>query len=448
MPETARERALDAFYQDPERVIKLFLTSYAYDKGVYWYAAGAITIFGNVLTLQCCRNEQKINETPILVELFLKFLEENSVFGPAEKGAKRGIAQAQKIVELAKQEMPHTTKMARMFPDNWGKACGLIWGQRLEGGWVFGRLPDEPQPRANEPAAEPIVEPTATEDPPEEPTLFQPTEAELLVDAIEPPSINGVQTKLSIQSGWGNQGGWGEDTGDSAGAWGEEAEEATGLTWNEDEFMHSPEEDPAVTWGDIGPSGKEQLEALIGPNNLPETYVTLRVEASSRIVGAVTEPTPNPNPAASGGTTSFSDIAQQRLARLTLLPHPDSRTAPVTGACVNQPVMLNPPIDEAKFGWVGQHDPLTDNITLLVHADEASLDILRVGAGMIVTAIFVQVAELPVAKEEDPPEAQPADGEPPKKKKKKKGKKDATSGGRSWWFLYQIAQVYPTFLVE
>jgi hypothetical protein len=40
-PETAKERAMEAFYQDPERVIKLFLTSYAYDKGVYWYVVSS-----------------------------------------------------------------------------------------------------------------------------------------------------------------------------------------------------------------------------------------------------------------------------------------------------------------------------------------------------------------------------------------------------------------------
>lgn len=342
--------------------------------------------------------------------------------------------------------------MARMFPDNWGKACGLIWGQRLEGGWVFGHSPDDPLPTAGQPTNDlstgpfsgPAAETAATDISPDAPNLFEPTEAELLVDAIEPPSINGVQTEFS-NTNWGNSGGWGNDSGDPVERWGDEED---GSAWNPDEFMGQPEEDPAVTWGSIGPSGKEQLEALIGPNNLPETYVTLRVEASSRIVGTVIEPTPNPNPAASDSVPSFGDIAQQRLARLTMLPHPSSKAAPVTGACVNQPVMLSPPIDESKFGWVGQHDPLADSITLLIHADEPALDILRVGAGMVVTAIFVQVAELPVAKEEDPVEAQPTDGEPPKKKKKKKGKKDATAGGRSWWFLYQIAQVYPTFLVE
>ncbi|KAG8707997.1 hypothetical protein FRC08_000165 [Ceratobasidium sp. 394] len=438
VPETARERALDAFHQDPERVVKLFLTSYAYDKGVYW-------------------NEHKIRDTPILVEVFLNFLENNEVFTSAEKGTRHGIARAKKVVQLAKQEMPHTTKLARLFPDAWGKACGLIWGQRIEGGWIFGRLPEETRV---EDAAPMDVDTKPDPSNPDDPSALKPlvpTEAELLADAIEPPSINGHQTEWSNTGGWGAADGWGPGIGDSGETWekadGEEPAWGQGVgesTWNVEEFMAPPEEDPAIIWGNIGPSGKEQLEAIIGPNNLPDTYVTLRVEASSRIIDAVVEPTPNPNPPPAGTTPTFGDIAQQRLARLTLLPSPQSQHAPMSGACVNKPVMLSPPVDDAKFGWVGPHDPLSDNITVLIQPDEVFLEALRFGKGMVVSGTFVQVAELPAAaKDEDAPEAsQPTEGEPPKKKKKKKGKKDPTAGGRSWWFFYQIGQVYPTFLTE
>ncbi|QRV86539.1 hypothetical protein RhiJN_14557 [Ceratobasidium sp. AG-Ba] len=435
IPETARERALDAFYQDPERMIKLFLTSYSYDKGVYW-------------------NELKIRDTPILVETFLNFLEANDVFSPTEKGTKHGIARAKKIVELAKQEMPHTTKVARLFPEPWGKACGEIWGQRIGGGWNFGRLPEEPTvvPTSMDIDAQPTP-PGA--DNPGLPEVLVPTEAELLADKVEPPSINGHQTEWSASDGWGNTDGWGAGASDSADTWAPEDETQPTWgggesTWNVEEFMAPPEEDPATIWGNTGPSAREQIEAIIGPNNLQDIYVTLRVEASSRIIGAVTEPTPNPNPPPTGTALSFGDIAAQRLARLTLMPSPESKNAPVAGGCINKPIMLSPPVDETKFGWVGQHDPLTDNITVLVQPDEALLEALRFGAGMVISGTFIQVAEFPNAvKDEEPPEAsQIVDGEPPKKKKKKKGKKDPTSGGRSWWFLYQMGQVYPTFLTE
>jgi hypothetical protein len=398
------------------------------------------------------RNEAKIRDTPILVEAFLNFLETNNVFGPTEKSTKYGLAKSKKVAQLAKQEMPHTTILARSFPDSWGKACGMIWGQRIEGGWVFGRLPEEFKFIPVE-----LMDVDASPDTPnpDAPQLFIPTAADLLVDGIEPPSINGHQTEWSNAGGWGTTDGWGAGAGDPTETWEQEEGESTWKeegesTWNSEEFKAPPEEDPAITWGNTGPSGREQLEAIIGPNNLPETYVTLRVEASSRIIGTIVEPTPNPNPPAAGTTPTFGDIAQQRLARLTLNPSPQSSTAPMSGACVNKPVMLNPPVDEAKFGWVGQHDPLSDSITVLIQPDEPFLEALRAGAGMVLSGTFVQVAELPVAaKDENAPEAtELVEGEPPKKKKKKKGKKDPTAGGRSWWFLYQIGQVYPTFLTE
>ncbi|KAG8775763.1 hypothetical protein FRC12_001283 [Ceratobasidium sp. 428] len=438
VPETARERALDAFHQDPERVIKLFLTSYAYDKGVYW-------------------NELKIRDTPILVETFINFLENNNVFTSVERSTKHGITRAKKVVQLAKQEMPHTTKLARLFPEPWGKACGEIWGQRLDVGWVFGRLPEKLKASDNPPMdVDAALDPPNPEDP-DAPKMFKPTEAELLVDGIEPPSVNGYQTELTDAGGWGATDGWGPGAGGSGETWGhgdgEETAWGQGVgesTWNVEEFMAPPEEDPAEIWGNIGPPAGEQIEAIIGPNNLQEAYVTLRVEASSRIIGTVTEPVPNANPPPEGTAPTFGDIAQQKLARLTLLPSLQSQNAPMSGACVNKPVMLNPPIDNDKFGWVGPHDPLTDSITVLVKPDEVFLEALRFGAGMVLSGTFIQVAELPIAaKDEDPAEtAQLAEGEPPKKKKKKKGKKDPTAGGRSWWFLYQIGQIYPTFLTE
>lgn len=425
VPETARERALDAFYQDPERMIKLFLTSYSYDKGVYW-------------------SELKIRDTPILVETFLNFLENNDVFSATEKSTKYGIARAKKIVELAKQEMPHTTKLARLFPEPWGKACGEIWGQRIGGGWSFGCLPEDPKSSNASMDVDAKPDPTSADDP-DTPKLFIPTDAELAADSVEPPSINGHQTEWSASGGWG---------GDPADTWEpENGEQPPWLegesTWNVEEFMAPPEEDPATIWGSTGPPPRERVEAIIGPNRLPETYVTLRVEASSRIIGAVVEPTPNPNPPPAGSILPFGEIAAQSLARLTLLPSPESKHAPISGGCVNKPIMLSPPIDETKFGWVGQHDPLVDNITVLIQPDEVLLEALRFGVGMVITGTFIQVAELPTPAQEDPAEApQLTDGEPPKKKKKKKGKKDPTSGGRSWWFLYQMGQVYPTFLAE
>ncbi|KAG8716456.1 hypothetical protein FRC11_008605 [Ceratobasidium sp. 423] len=434
-PETAREKAMDAFFQDPERVTKLFLTSYAYDKGIYW-------------------NDAKLRDTPILVEAFLNFLEVNQVFGPSEKSTRFGVVQGKKIAQLAKEEMPHANKVANVLPDSWGKACGTLWGQRLAGPstWVFGQLPDEAAPMEIDADAENAtpVQPVVTGDA----MVFEPTDTELLADAIEPPSINGVQTEWTVNtaggdpSGWGSFNAWGSGAPESGG-WGGENEHrdegenaGENPTWDADAFKEPPPPDPVTVWGNFAPSGQEQLEALIGPNNLSKTYVTLRVEISSRVIGALVEPPANPTATPEGA--SFADIAQQRLARLTLSPSRFLQTAPAYGACITKPDMLSPPIDESKFGWVGPHDPSTSDITAFVSTDEAFLDIIRKGAGMTITGTFIQVAELAPPKEEEPAETEPT-GEPAKKKKKKKGKKDTAAGVRSWWFLYQLTQVFPTF---
>ncbi|CAE6512238.1 unnamed protein product, partial [Rhizoctonia solani] len=401
-PETAREKAMDAFFQDPERVTKLFLTSYAYDKGIYW-------------------NEIKLRDTPILVEAFLNFLEVNQVFGPSEKSTRFGIAQGKKIAQLAKEEMPHANKLANVLPDSWGKACGALWGQRLTGPstWVFGQLPDEPVP-TNGAGATPAAQPIVTGDD----MIFEPTDAELLVDAVEPPSINGVQTEWTNTGGetTGDTGGWGSFNAWGAGAaegggWGEGENAGENPVWDEDAFKEPPAPDPVTIWGNFAPSGHEQLEALIGPNSLAKTYVTLRVEISSRVVGTLVEPPANAVAVPEGAP--FADIVQQRFARFTLSPSRFLKTAPDYGACITKPDTMGDPIDESKFGWVGPHDPASSEIKVFVPTDENLLDVIRKGTGMTITGTFVQVAELAAPKEDEPAEVEPAGGEPPKKKKKK-----------------------------
>ncbi|CCO28863.1 hypothetical protein BN14_02861 [Rhizoctonia solani AG-1 IB] len=350
--------------------------------------------------------------------------------------------------------MPHANKLANVFPDNWGKACGALWGQRLSGPstWVFGELPsDETALENNEtytPNPTPLVQPIITGDD----MVFEPTDTELLMDGIEPPSINGVQTKWSDPNtnaaGWGSFNAWGSSE-EEVGGWGGENKDTKegensgeNPTWDMDAFKEPPPPDPNTVWGNFAPPGREQLEAIIGPNNLDKTYVTLRVEISSRVIGTLVEPIPNP--AATPESNSFADIAQQRLARLTLSPSRFLKTAPAYGACITQPDVMGSPIDESRFGWVGPHDPSNSDITIFVPTDEDLLDAIRKGAGMTITGTFVQVAELVSPKEDAPAESGAAGGGPPKKKKKK-GKTAAMTNVRSWWFLYQLTQVFPTF---
>ncbi|ELU44689.1 hypothetical protein AG1IA_01283 [Rhizoctonia solani AG-1 IA] len=421
-PETAREKAMDAFFQDPERVIK---------------------------------NEAKLHDTPILVEAFLNFLDTNQVFGPSEKSTRFGVAQGKKIVQLAKEEMPHANKLANIFPDKWGKACGALWGQRLSGPstWVFGELlPEETTADSEMDTLDPVapVQPVITGDD----IIFEPTDTELLIDGIEPPSINGVQTEWtninSNTSGWGSLNAWGSGDTDN-GAWHGEGEgegdansgENSGEnpTWNMDAFKEPPPPDPSTVWGNFAPPGREQLESIIGPNELARNYVTLRVEISSRVIGTLTEPAQNTTAASEGN--SFADIAQRRLARLTLSPSRFLKTAPAYGACITQPDVMGLSVDDSRFTWVGSHDPSTSDITIFVPTDEDLLDVIRKGTGMTITGTFIQVAELAPPKEDAPAETGATGGAPPKKKKKKG--KTATTDVRSWWFLYQLTQVFPTF---
>ncbi len=79
------------------------------------------------------RCEDNLGIIPRLIRSFLRFLIKNSFF--PERPDERRFQNALKIAELAYKELPFTSSTSKFLPDEFGKACREYWGSQTQSFW-------------------------------------------------------------------------------------------------------------------------------------------------------------------------------------------------------------------------------------------------------------------------------------------------------------------------
>ncbi|KAJ6605952.1 hypothetical protein B0H10DRAFT_2440054, partial [Mycena sp. CBHHK59/15] len=100
---------LDAFLGDPERAVKVFLSSYMKDQGLVWA-------------------QRNLLNAPRIVRFFLAYLVRNRVL--PDRTSARALERAIQVVDTAADELPRTARVAHVLPGVFGGACQGAWGRR------------------------------------------------------------------------------------------------------------------------------------------------------------------------------------------------------------------------------------------------------------------------------------------------------------------------------
>lgn len=369
---------------------------------------------------------------PILMRFFLDFLVVNRVLPKREENAIKHES-TRRVVDIALKELPLTSKLARVWPDEFHKACKGHWGSKAE---VFVFRTDSP------------LNPIATG--------TQPAAEE-------------------VEEGWGssagniNQG----DQGWGTGGWGEDDPKGWGGTQNSSAWdsevvpISADDEDDAMGENhiiEVNDNGEVDVVTVedkaeeedtwntyqatsifyfLGPTALPLTHTTGIVESSVRRIRAVLPP--------SADTSKFpitkdvsAEAVEGHLKRTFGLvvfepwvnwnggeePHlampkilETSRGAVKTGDAVGTgeaTASTGVPVP----GALPPFDPHKDEISVLV--DPSYLDFFSVGMGCLCT--WVQMARVTDFEPQDP-----------KKKKKKAAKIER------FWYVDEALRVVPSY---
>jgi hypothetical protein len=347
---------------------------------------------------------------------------------------------------MARKELPLTAKIAKVMPDNFSLACQECWGIKADG---YKRLIPEEE-AVNEETDEPHAKRPKIDDPDSGilKSAVEEFEAELKAANVEViktgPDIvmaDAVKDILADTTIADNDGGWGSTT---SGAWGSSADY--------DPSSFTPlESDPwATPTFDWAPPEQHSLLSLLGPTTLPITHTTGVVEWSLRKIRMmIPPPAVLPKAPTAGDGEEEADPEgvevelQRRFAKVVLEPWLgwDSADEPVLSRprileTSRGPVVLDSD-KEARHenGGAGTgmerigmpHDPLKDNITILVEPDVLSS--LSIGMGL--GATWVQLAR------------QRDDGQRVKRKKKKgKGKAKEVV---SYWYMDELMMIFPSY---
>ncbi|KXN90055.1 hypothetical protein AN958_05060 [Leucoagaricus sp. SymC.cos] len=124
-----REEQLIDFLLDPERAVKVFLSSYSRDQSFWW-------------------TNDNLDIMPRVLCFFLKFVLKNRVFPDAND--ERNFQKALRIAEAGHKELPLTPVIAKFLPDEFSKACRDYWGaQRKHTAWSDDEDDDEGRGNTN-----------------------------------------------------------------------------------------------------------------------------------------------------------------------------------------------------------------------------------------------------------------------------------------------------------
>jgi hypothetical protein len=384
-----KDEKLNYFLNDPETAIKIFMSSFMIKQGLIWYVTSTAPTGLVTIPNTTCRSDRHLVSIPCLVSFFLKFLIRNRVL--PEAAYDQGLRRALVIVDLAKKELPLTSKIAKAFPDKIHLAFRGCWDPKSEGYQTLNPINvnlvdepnDEPDAKRQKMDEGADINAKAIEDElrAHNVEIVKPGAGISLAKEIIEDNVDGVT--------WGGSGSWGDES--TAGGWGDSVAMETSA-WGNDTSV-----DVAASWA----APVHSLLPFLGPTALPITHAAGIVEASLRRVKSLTPPLMTPiAPIAisqAEGPDAVEAVLDRMFAKVVLEPwlgwdvddhgslsKPrilESSRGPVVSACGT-----NGPAENAQ--GERPHNPFKDEITVLV--DPAGLESLSVGIG--IGATWVQIA--------------------------------------------------------
>ncbi|KAG5642522.1 hypothetical protein DXG03_002595 [Asterophora parasitica] len=448
-----REEQMVEFLNDPEGWVKTFLSSYMRKQGLIW-------------------TDRNLINFPILLSFFIRFILRNRVFPEPE--FERAFKRSMEVIELAQKELILTSKIAKQIPDDFSRAARGCWGQKADGYKSITIIEEEEEKNATTATEEETVDEGNPEHEAKRAKLDPDTaapadEAQVAVDRFErelkaanvetikvdelladTEKLQGIQDNLNPDID--TLPAWATDDPSSSGGWGASTSDA----WPADNGDDDPWNPVDVEWAPVAPT---TFFPWLGPSALPLTHTTGIIECSVRRIKSFTAPlAPATIPKSAVSADEDPDAVDAELerhfAKVVLGPWTDwdvaSNDAPhmavprilessrgrvsgvvgtdgkVEAALVDGDGSNGDGKDDATQEGVKPHDPLNDDITLLV--EPALLPMLSVGIGLGGT--WVQIA-----REDD------FGGEKKKKKKKGKAKKVATR----YWYVDELMLTLPSF---
>lgn len=401
--EETKEEKLSVFLSDPEKSVRIFLSSHMREKGLIW-------------------SERNLISAPHLLSFFLRFVLRNRVL--PEQAYQRGIKRALGTIDLAKKELPLTYKIGHMLPDKCSEGCQGIFGRMGTVNWFTATVPEEQMKEPSGEQSKLQVTDTATG---ERQDITLPPEAEIsLKEAIEDNLDMDVTPQLeqgSTATGWGN---WcNTDAAAEVNAWGSgewggwDANDGQGTPWDANIECMPADNDrecsgPLPIWSDSAPTwGRDltSLMAFLGPSVFPLTHTTGIVECSTRRVREVIAPTSSSPSSATKRKPKHKDGQEAwvpaasgveaeldaRFAKVVLAPWDrfgGDISKPEIWATSRGPVIDPNVSSDSQNTKTGEtpHNPLTDDITLLV--EPHLIDTLGVVPGLGLGAMWVQLVRL------------------------------------------------------
>ncbi|KAF8513862.1 hypothetical protein JB92DRAFT_2921410 [Gautieria morchelliformis] len=362
----AKEMKMDAFLNDPERATKIFFSSFYKDKGLWW-------------------SETKLRDGPILLSFFFSFFIRNRLMPDYEKAFRK----ATKVTEMARLELPQSTKISMAIPDTLANACVALWGSKQAWKQKYATDADDGSWPTSAPA--PVKE----------------WEEALKEQGVEQVTANFDAGEPGLSDHWGAPT-EGVEEGPIMGGWGDSAKVIEGET--------NPWGAPGATTDWAVEEPKPCLMSILGPTTIPLTHSIQLVEQSTRQIVSIAPP--NPDDKGLGrilGTVMFAPWKNPK-EKSDILP----------------PQLLSGLPEGSTF------DVARDEIKVFVLPK--TIEVLRVGMGL--HAVFVQVTE-------NENEAGREVVKEKKSKSRNKGKGKAKgSDDRQWWYMEFLYEVVPSFWTE
>lgn len=317
------------------------------------------------------------------------------------------------VLDKALIEMPASSALSKNMPDRFSQACCSSWGKKTET-YFFG---GDSWPSAADPVAPPESHPITSDM-----DVNEAAQGDLSGNTgFDEVTADNVPGTAPDTDGGVND----DDDDDDDNPWGRE-------------WIQGRAEEVAQAEAQLWAPVEENIMSILGPTTFLITHKAAVVERSMRIVKAVISPGPNIPAAVVQSVFSLESPAvelelERRFTKVVLgtsVVGWDGGESPVYSrpeilSTSQGPVIdssgASPPI-EVPLGATPPHNPLTDDITLLVEKDAPYLNDFHIGMGLGGT--WVQVARVALPQ-------------------KKKGKK--LKPAPSLWYMSELNMVIPSF---